>query len=641
MVPLEQTFLLHSKPGATRIIYLDFDGHYMSGTAWNSGYNGGAAITCPPWDTDGNPSSFGDAERTAIQQIWLRVAEDYAPFDVDVTTEFMGEAAITRTSAADASYGMRVLISPIASYFGNYGGIAYVGVFSNTGDNYKPALVFPEKLANHEKYIAEAVSHECGHTLGLNHDGTSSVGYYQGHGSGETGWAPIMGVGYYVNLVQWSKGEYPGANNTQDDTAIIASHLPYRADDHGNTTASATVLAAGAAISGSGIIERATDMDVFRFATGAGQVSLNLLGAERGPNVDLLVELLDSEGSLMGSYNPTDSLAAGIAGNLPAGVYYLRVKGTGKGDLASGYSNYGCLGGYYIVGTVIDPSGTVPPNAVASATPVSGTAPLNVQFSSAQSSDPDGSIVSYFWDFGDGGTSTEANPTHTYTAVGQYTATLIVTDNSSLSDGATVTVSVLAPNILPVAIASATPNSGYAPLVVTLSGATSYDTDGSIASYVWNFGDGTTGSGATVQHTYTGVGSYTATLTVTDNRGGTATTTVGIQTQQDPNAVIRVQSIALATQSVAGGKQVRATVKITNPSGSVMSGATVTGNFSGAVTGTGTATTDSSGNALITSKKFKKGTVTFTVTGIAKSGFTYNPTQNLVTSATIAAAEGR
>jgi PKD repeat protein len=225
--------------------------------------------------------------------------------------------------------------------------------------------------------------------------------------------------------------------------------------------------------------------------------------------------------------------------------------------------------------------------------------------------------------------------------VGQYTATLIVTDNSSLSDGATVTVSVLAPNILPVAIASATPNSGYAPLVVTLSGATSYDTDGSIASYVWNFGDGTTGSGATVQHTYTGVGSYTATLTVTDNRGGTATTTVGIQTQQDPNAVIRVQSIALATQSVAGGKQVRATVKITNPSGSVMSGATVTGNFSGAVTGTGTATTDSSGNALITSKKFKKGTVTFTVTGIAKSGFTYNPTQNLVTSATIAAAEGR
>ena len=145
----------------------------------------------------------------------------------------------------------------------------------------------------------------------------------------------------------------------------------------------------------------------------------------------------------------------------------------------------------------------------------------------------------------------------------------------------------------------------------------------------------------TVQKTYTGIGNYTATLTVTDNRGGTGTTTVGIQTQQDPNAVVRVQSIALAAVSVAGGKQVRATVKITNPAGAAISGATVAGNFSGAVTGSGTATTDASGNAVITSKKFKKGAVTFTVTGVTKSGFTYSPAQNIVTSASIAAAEGR
>jgi len=640
MAPLDQTFLLHSKPGAAKIIYLDFDGYQMSGTAWNSGYNGGADIICPPWDIDGDPMTFSDTERTRIQQVWMRVAEDYSPFDVDVTTEYMGEAAITRSSSSDLNYGMRVLISPISSYFGNYGGIAYVGVYANTGDTYKPALVFPEKLGNSEKNIAEAASHECGHTLGLSHDGATGVSYYQGLGSGDTGWAPIMGVGYYKNLVQWSKGEYPDANNTQDDTAIISSYLPYCADDHGNTTATATLLPAGALISASGIIERTTDVDVFRFATDTGVVTLSLTGAERGPNVDISAELLDGAGNVIASDNPADFLTAGFSANLAAGVYYVRVKGTGKGDLSTGYSNYGCLGAYYISGTVVDPSGTVPPNAVAAATPASGDAPFNVQFSSAQSTDTDGSIAGYLWDFGDGSTSTAANPSHTFTAVGQYAVTLIVTDNSGLSDAATVTVSALTPNVLPVAIASASPNSGYAPLVVTLSGITSSDSDGSIVSYAWNFGDGTTGSGATVQHIYTGVGNYTATLAVTDNRGGSVTTPVGIQTQSDPNAFVRVQSISLAAVSVAGGKQVRASVKITNPSGAVVSGATVTGTFRGAVTGTGTATTDASGNAVITSKKFKKGTVTFTVTGVSKSGFAYSPAQNLVTSATIAAAEG-
>src|SRR6185436_5752509 len=181
--------------------------------------------------------------RSRIVQMWQRVAEDYAPFDVDVTTEYPGEAALTRSSSSDDAYGMRVLISPISSYVGNYGGIAYIGAFNDVGDYYKPALVFPEKLSNGEKYIAEACAHEAGHNVGLNHDGkTDGTGYYSGHGSGETGWSPIMGVGYYKNLSQWSKGEYAGANNTQDDLAIIQTYIAFRADDHGNTSAAATML---------------------------------------------------------------------------------------------------------------------------------------------------------------------------------------------------------------------------------------------------------------------------------------------------------------------------------------------------------------------------------------------------------------
>ncbi len=92
--------------------------------------------------------------------------------------------------------------------------------------------------------MAEAVSHEAGHTYNLVHDGRISPaeGYYQGHGSGATGWAPIMGVGYYRSLTQWSKGEYTSANNTEDDLAKLASKIPVIADDHGNTVAAATQL---------------------------------------------------------------------------------------------------------------------------------------------------------------------------------------------------------------------------------------------------------------------------------------------------------------------------------------------------------------------------------------------------------------
>lgn len=167
LAPLEDTFMLHSRPGAQQIVYLDFDGYLLTHTAWNDTFNEDADIVCPAWDIEGGPAVFTTTERTRIQQVWQRVAEDYAPFEVDVTTEYPGEAALTRSGTADASYGMRVLISPISSYFGNYGGIAYVDVFDMVGDYYKPALVFPENLANGEKYIAEAASHENGHTLGL------------------------------------------------------------------------------------------------------------------------------------------------------------------------------------------------------------------------------------------------------------------------------------------------------------------------------------------------------------------------------------------------------------------------------------------------------------------------------------------
>ena len=228
LFPLAQTFLLHSKPGSTKTIFLDFDGYTISGTAWNDTFNGGADIVAPPWDIDGNPGTFSANEQTIIQQVWLRVAEDYAPFDVDVTTEFPGEAAMTRADLNDQVFGTRALISPIASRIVPAGGVAYLNAFNEVGNYHKPALVFPENLLNDEKDIGEACSHEVGHNLSLTHQGTFTQAYFLG----QNNWAPIMGAGYYVSVSQWAKGEYQNANNQEDElSAITATGLSYRAAD--------------------------------------------------------------------------------------------------------------------------------------------------------------------------------------------------------------------------------------------------------------------------------------------------------------------------------------------------------------------------------------------------------------------------
>jgi hypothetical protein len=125
-------FKLHSKPGASKILYLDFNGHDLTGTAWSPS----SSMLAPPCDWDKNPSSFSETEKGYIEKIWSRVAEDYAPFDVDVTTELASESLITRSSKSDTFYGNRVLISPgiAAICNNNCGGISYVGIYSRTGE---------------------------------------------------------------------------------------------------------------------------------------------------------------------------------------------------------------------------------------------------------------------------------------------------------------------------------------------------------------------------------------------------------------------------------------------------------------------------------------------------------------------------
>jgi PKD repeat protein len=161
-----------------------------------------------------------------------------------------------------------------------------------------------------------------------------------------------------------------------------------------------------------------------------------------------------------------------------------------------------------------------PPTASFTATPSSGDAPLDVAFDGSASSDTDGTIASYDWDFGDGTSSTAVSPSHTYGSAGDFTVTLTVTDNDGATDSASTLIQVTtppAPNQPPTASFTATPSSGDAPLDVTFDGSASSDPDGSIVSYDWDFGDGSVGTGVNPSYTYTDVGNYTVTLTVTDD----------------------------------------------------------------------------------------------------------------------------
>ena len=168
-------------------------------------------------------------------------------------------------------------------------------------------------------------------------------------------------------------------------------------------------------------------------------------------------------------------------------------------------------------------------------TPVlGGLSPLSVSFDASDSYDPDGSITTYAWDFGDGAEDTGATPTHTFTSttVRTFTVTLTVTDNSGATATSSQSIEVLPAGSTgsnpPTARFSVKPSYGNSPLTVQFDASLSYDADGTITVYAWDFGDGSTGAGKTISHTFTAVATtnITVTLTVTDNRGSIASTSL-------------------------------------------------------------------------------------------------------------------
>ena len=342
-IPVADAFTLHSRPGSNKIVYMDFTGHHSVNNNW--GHN----IQFPPYNTSGGSGTFSDQELLEIIEWWERVAEDFAPFEIDVTTEEPPLSALTKNGSGDSTFGIRVVCTQITDGFGSgSGGIALLNSFNDSIDN--PCFAFNK--GNNTGSMT--VSHEAGHTFGLSHDGLNGSTYHPGTGSGETSWGPIMGAPFGSSLVQWSNGDYSGASTGQNDVNIITNSsngVGLKADDYGDSHTNATPMPAPtscpdpapAAIEG--LIETRDDVDSFAFSTGGGTVTVHATPFDPGGNLDIQIDLVTSTGVPVAVENESNQADALMVVDVPAGDYVILIDGVGKSGV---YSDYGSLGQYRV-----------------------------------------------------------------------------------------------------------------------------------------------------------------------------------------------------------------------------------------------------------------------------------------------------
>ncbi len=427
LFPLDQTFNLSSLPTASKTIYLDFTGHRTVGTLWNTDANDSSIVSWPYTDDAAlqfPDFTFNPSELGTIQQAWAAVAEDFAPFQINVTTKEPPVSDLVKSSATDQRWGMRVVISdgeydpdenPAAEM--NAAGVAWLDSFNDAERVFDtPCFVNVDGYATLPLLIATCATHEVGHTLGVEHHGGSSTGnpvvpptggtvtseYYFGHGTGSMSWNALMGGLALSSITQWSHGEYASASRPwQDDLAMItkaANGFTYRTDDVPDTMVRAkplTRVVGQLPQTASGLIERNTDTDMFVFQVTGGNVAiratpLSVISGTSfgGANLDVGMTIYRFDGAIVATVEPQGRLDATFTGTLPAGKYYAKIYGTGNANPeVDGYSNYGSLGQYTLSVTdstpppaakpsvsVIGPAGAVAEGSPAAFTIRLGTA---------------------------------------------------------------------------------------------------------------------------------------------------------------------------------------------------------------------------------------------------------------------------
>jgi fibronectin type 3 domain-containing protein len=606
---------LSSRPGAPASLYLNFGGDNVS--SW-LGYSPG---TVP---------AFSGTSAT-MEEIWQEVAENYSPFNINVTT--------VQPTSGEVS---QIDVGGNGSWTGGtYGGIAQVGGISGSSpSNPVRGFVFPDNLGGgYYWYVADGATHESGHTMGLQHQSswsgsTKTAEYQQGPGDGT---APTMGVSYYASRSMW----WYGLNTNdvyQNDMSVISSNpFGYASLATGSTASTAHPLAAsGGSLSASGVLESMTQTDDWSFSTSGGAISFTVsdpyssgLGATYG-NLHPKLEITDSSGNVVAGWQDPDSGSVSWSGSLPAGSYRIVVGSHGISSLASA-NNYGFdVGTYTISGTLSTLPG-VPTGVTAT--------PANNQVTVSWS--PSGGATSY--------NLYRATASHGETLY-QPGITSTTFSDTGLTDGTTYYYEVSAvngsgetalssevqatPNPPPIVIGVASANPSSVAGTSTVLSVSGSDPLGETLTYTWSptsepaganptFSDNqsTTASSTTV--TFHQAGSYTFQVVLSDPSGLSASSSVQVFVNPTETSI----SVSPASPSVNSSATQQFSATALDQFSSAMASQPVftwsvaTGGLGGAIdptTGLYTAPSTTVGGAdtVVASDSLLSGTATVTIIGL-------------------------
>lgn len=321
-------------------IFLDFDGQTVQSAFWQNGNT----FYCAP----------SGLNNTQITDVFNRVSEDFRPFAVNITTDS------TVYLAAPVDKRTRVIVTTTSSWQpAGTAGISFIGTFT-WGDE-TPCFTFPDRMGFDPKWVAEACSHESGHTLGLSHQSKYNGScqllepYSTGYGTGETSWAPLMGNSHTKNMTGWNQGPTPyDCSYTQDNLTIITTQngFTYRTDDYSETMNNSTASLNAVSFNANGIISTGTDRDAFKLVVSQKSnyhIEANpysVAANNDGADLDVMFTLYNNSGTVIDTYNPLGSMKVSLDTTLNPGTYYIMVSGAGNNNV----TNYGSLGSYTLTG---------------------------------------------------------------------------------------------------------------------------------------------------------------------------------------------------------------------------------------------------------------------------------------------------